>query len=351
MKLPILLLVLALAATPSSAQFVRGERAVVIRIDDIQDQRNFPSVAAAEYRLLRYQLQNHIPALLSVIAGNFGSDPQLLNLTRTGVKAGLFEIGIHGWQHVSVLNETEAQQTGEMRMAEDKLSSIFGTQIRAFVPPGGWYNLGTVGAMHATGLTLMSANLLLQGVHVGEVAADGIAYFPETVRTSEVNQTTESWMPNPMQSITQQVSNSWASYGVGIAVVHPQQFLNRTLEWSNDKWQSYIQMIDWIRANKGAFVLPEPPRPANQVQNMSLEPFVVLAVLASGIISSLVVAFALRSRRTRNSPGIPRARLMQETRREPSNVGSCRSNNGVDSCFRTLARAWMKSQPISQGGS
>lgn len=298
--IPILFMALSLAATPSSTQYVAGERVVVIRIDDIQDYGKQPHFADPEYTVLQYHLDNRIPALLSVVAGNFGTDQKLVNLTSTGVGGGLFEIGIHGWWHVTVVNETETQQTTEMKLGESKLDSIFEIQIRAFVPPGGRYDQATIQAMHATGLTLMSANMVLKGDRPGEIASDGIAYFPETVRTSEVNQTTKDWVPNPMKSMTDQISGSWASYGVAIVVIHPRQFVDLTGKWSNDKWESYVQMIEWIKANQGSFVLPAAPQPANQIKAGSpLNPLAIPVALASGIVTSLLLTIALRARRNR----------------------------------------------------
>ncbi len=296
----LVLLALSVTATPTSTQFAAGERAVVIRIDDIQDYARQPGFADPEYTVLQYHIDNRIPALLSIVAGNFGTDQRLVNLTREGLKAGVFEIGIHGWHHVPITNQSETQQLADINRAETLFSSIFGIRVLALVPPDGNINQGTIEAMQATGLTLLSASGRGSG-HPGEVAK-GIAYFPETVRTAEVNETSKSWIPVPMQSIATQFSGSWVSYGIAVAVIHPRQFVDESGKWSENKWNAYIQMVDWIKANGGTILLPQPVEPKTQG---NLSPFLIPAALFSGLTSVALLTLTIRARRNANRKLLP----------------------------------------------
>ncbi len=296
-----LLLALSVTTTPTSIQFVAGERAVVIRIDDIQDYAKQPGFADPEYTVLQYHIDNRIPTLISIVAGNFGTDRRLVNLTREGLKAGVFEIGIHGWHHVPVANQSETQQLADINRAETLFSSIFGIRVLALVPPDGGFNHGTIDAMQATGLTILSASGR-GGGHPGEVF-NGIVYFPETVRTAEVNASSKSWILVPMQSIASQISGSWASYGMAVVVIHPRQFVDEAGKWSENKWIAYRRMIDWIKAKGGTIVLPNPAEPKPQ---SSLNPFLIPVAIFSGLTSAILFTFTLRARRNANRKPLPK---------------------------------------------
>ncbi len=295
----LLLLALSVTATPTSTQFAAGERAVVIRIDDIGDYAKQPGFADPEYTVLQYHIDNRIPALLSIVAGNFGTDQRLVNLTRQGLKDGVFEIGIHGWHHVPIANQSETQQLADIKRAENLFSSIFGIRVLALVPPYGGFNHGTIDAMQAAGLTLLSVSGR-GGGHPGDVV-NGIEYLPETVRTAEVNESSKSWILVPMQSVASQISASWAAYGVAVIVMHPRQFVDEAGKWSEEKWNAYVQMLDWIKANQGTLVLPTAPSPPAKATNFNS--FLISVAVFSGITSSVIIAF-MSSKRSRRKEGI-----------------------------------------------
>ena len=298
----IFVLVLSFTAAPVSTPVAAGQRAVVIRIDDIQDHAEKPSLTDPEFTVLHYHLDNRIPALLSIIAGKFGTNQRLIDLIRIGLKAGIFEIGIHGWYHDAVTNQSETQQMNDIKRAENSFSSIFGIRVLALVPPSGRYNQATIEAMHATGLTLLSASVVESGVHPGDVV-NGIAYFPETVRTAEVNATSKSWVIVPMQSVTSQISGSWAAYGLAVAVMHPRQFVDVAGKWSEEKWNSYIQMVEWVKANQGSFVLPKPSVPKEQ---SNLNPLFIPVALVFGITSSIMMPLIVGVKGKRNRKSVSR---------------------------------------------
>jgi len=290
----LMILGLALNSTMAAA-FTSGQHAVVIRIDDIQDYESIPEFTGPEYKILQYHINQQIPSLVALIMSRFGSDAHLLQLIKTGSSRGIFMLGNHGWHHDLFNNKSASVQTQELGYAENRLQSIFGSHVLTFVPPYGGYDDNTIAAMKANRMTLISAtsdydqSMLLQ--------QDGILYFPQTVTTAEVDPGTDSWIPRSIDSITGQISASWEAWGVAVVVIHPRQFVDANGIWVDARWNIYTQMIDWVKANQGTFLLPTPPSPPVKAAN--IDTFLISVGLFSGITSSLIIAFNISSKRSK----------------------------------------------------
>jgi hypothetical protein len=295
-SLLVALAIMSLALTQSYAlAFTSGQHDVVIRIDDIQDYQSIPEFTGPEYRVLQYHIDRHIPALVALIMTRFGTDPHLLQLIRTGFDSGIFLLGNHGWHHDLFNNKSASVQTQELGYAENRLQSIFGIHVLTFVPPYGGYDSSTIAAMKANQMTLISAtsdydqSMLLE--------QDGILYFPQTVTTAEVDPGTDSWIPRSIESITGQISASWEAWGVAVVVIHPKQFVDVNDTWVDARWNIYTQMVDWVKANQGTFTLPTPPKPP--VKQANVDTFLISVGLFSGITSTLIIAFNISSKRSK----------------------------------------------------
>ncbi len=292
-----ILMVLCLAPTPTLAAFTSGEHAVIIRIDDIQDYASIPQFTGTEYNVLQYQIDHRVPTLIAIITSRFGTEPHLLTLTKTGFSQGVFMLGNHGWHHELYDNKSRSVQIQELGYAEDRLQSIFGVHVLTFIPPYGGYNDDTIAAMKANQMTLISPTSDYD--QVMSLEKDGILYLPQTVTTAEVDFGTDSWVPGSLDSITGQIYASWQAFGVAIIVLHPRQFVDVNSTWVDARWNIYTQMLDWIKANQGTFLLPTPPSPPAKPSNFN--PFLISVGLFSGIITSLLIAFNLSSKRGRKA--------------------------------------------------
>ena len=290
------LAIMSLTLTQSSvAAFTSGQHAVVIRIDDIQDYQSIPEFTGPEYKVLQYHIDRQIPSLVSLIMTRFGTDAHLLRLIRTGFGSGIFLLGNHGWHHDLFNNKSASVQIQELGYAENRLQSLFGTHVLTFVPPYGGYDSNTIAAMKANGMTLISGTSNYDQYMLLE--QDGILYFPQTVTTAEVDPGTDSWIPRSINSITGQISASWEAWGVAVVVIHPRQFVDANSTWVDARWNIYTQMIDWVEANQGTFLLPTPPSPP--VKQANVNAFLVSVGLFTGITSSLIIAFNISSKRSK----------------------------------------------------
>ena len=278
---------LLLVFSTSHAPFPFGERAVIIRIDDVQDYGQPSSYALPAKMVLQYHISERIPALLSIIASRFGSDPQLIDQIQDGLSLGIFTIAIHGWHHQPLTNLSQSEQISEMQRGKNRLETVLGIKVLSFVPPYNKFNDATIEALKKNGLTLMST-----AIYEGDIPReeDGITFIPQTVTTAEVEFRTDSWMPLSFESIIKQIEESWNSYGVAVVVIHPRQFVG---EDEKERWGTYVQVIQWVRANEGKIIRPEPLSPATG----NLDPFLLSVGLFCGMVSTLLIAFNWSAKR------------------------------------------------------
>jgi len=293
----------------SAPMFTSGQHAVIIRIDDIQDYESIPEFTGPEYKILQYNIDQHVPTLVALITSRFGTNAHLIDLVKTGVNQGIFLLGNHGWHHDLYNNQSRNQQTQELGYAENRLQTIFGVHVLTFVPPYGGYNGDTIAAMKSNDMTLISPTSEYAQVMLLE--QDGILYLPQTVTTAEVDPGTDSWIPRSLQSVTDQISASWESFGVAVVVLHPRQFVDVNNTWVDARWNIYTQMIDWIKSNQGTLMIPTPPAPPAKPANIN--PFMISVALFSGLTTSLIVALNVSSKRSKRMGNLQLPRVTSNT--------------------------------------
>ena len=132
---------------------------VVFRMDDIQD--NW--IRAAQITGMNLFLSKHVPLSLAIIMGSIGNDSQVVNKIREGLKKApnsMFELAIHGWDHVNYANLTEREQTDTLRKANDKMLQLFGNKSNIFITPYGPFDTDTNKAMNKVGIQILSSALV-----------------------------------------------------------------------------------------------------------------------------------------------------------------------------------------------
>src|SRR5581483_3344989 len=115
---------------------------VVFRMDDIQD--NW--IRAAQITAMNLFLSKHVPLSLAIIMGSIGNDSQIVDKIREGLKNApnsLFELTIHGWNHVNYADLSEKEQTDTLKKSNDKMIQLFGNKSNVFVTPYGPFDTDT----------------------------------------------------------------------------------------------------------------------------------------------------------------------------------------------------------------
>ena len=90
--------------------------------------------------------------------GNLESDGTVYAKVEEGYKKGLFELAIHGWNHIRYSELTEQQQKQDFIRANNKLLSLFGNKSSIFIPPFNAFSSDTIMAMAESGLDTLSTS-------------------------------------------------------------------------------------------------------------------------------------------------------------------------------------------------
>jgi peptidoglycan/xylan/chitin deacetylase (PgdA/CDA1 family) len=161
----VVVIAIMLLLTPYSFSSNRSVQAyspcncLIFRLDDIEDKGNsdVPNIAIMQHFIDKnHKLSNEI------IVNNFGNSGINGNVYKTvkqGYDAGLFELGIHGFNHVHHSQLSEEQQSGDFGKAKNKLTSLFNDpNLRLFVPPFNDFDSDTIKAMAENKLDIFSSS-------------------------------------------------------------------------------------------------------------------------------------------------------------------------------------------------
>jgi peptidoglycan/xylan/chitin deacetylase (PgdA/CDA1 family) len=253
---------------------------VVFRMDDIQDS----FVNNAQLEAMNLFLSRGQPLSLGIIMKDIGEDIRVTGKVGEGSQRGLFELGLHGWDHVDYTNLTETEQRSTLNEANEKLNNIFGNESDIFIPPFGYYNNETVRAMEQLGIRILSASISYE-----EDFEDNESVFNKTrsnldeMNTNESNSTklqnavspenqevyflpgmvqfkdyvNGSIVKVPLDRILSQVSKNMGEFGYAVIVFHPQDLVQVNMNGeildsgalNSTEVQDLSQLIDTLLAD------------------------------------------------------------------------------------------------------
>ncbi len=201
---------------------------VIFRIDDIQDYFD----NRAQVAVFDLFLKEDESLSAGVIMNDIGADQAITDKLIEGRDRGLFELSIHGWDHVDYSKLTEEEQEDTMIMANEKMQKLFDTTASMFIPPFNTFNDDTIKAMTQTKLRILSSSTTEDKrvsdyfVANGEGRLDDgriIYHMPEVTTFGVVEG--EQWIRIPNEEIIKAVDNSMAKYGYAVVLLHPQNFV------------------------------------------------------------------------------------------------------------------------------
>ncbi len=132
---------------------------MIFRLDDVEDRGNAdkPNIA-----IMQHFIDTHHKLSSEIIVNNFGNsgtNGNVLKTVKQGYDSGLFELGIHGFNHVRHSQLAEEQQKSDFAKAKNKLISLFtDPNVRLFVPPFNDFNSDTIKAMAENKLDIFSSS-------------------------------------------------------------------------------------------------------------------------------------------------------------------------------------------------
>jgi 3D (Asp-Asp-Asp) domain-containing protein len=206
---------------------------VVFRMDDIQDFW----LTRGQVTPLDLFLSKNQSLSLGLIMNYIGNDSKVIGKVREGVQKGLFELALHGWNHVDYTKLNEKDQTDSLIKANQKMQLLFGKASEIFIPPYDTFNNVTVETMTSLGLRILSSDMSNENKfnqYRSLFAAIGTTHHDEASRATIYHLPTTSnfkdeeggiWFKIPIENILRDVVNSIKKYGYAVITLHPQNFV------------------------------------------------------------------------------------------------------------------------------
>ena len=242
-------------------------KCVIFRVDDIGDFGKNKVQSAILDHFITDNKKLSVGIVLNSF-GNLGSDGIVYTKVKEGYEKGLFELAIHGLNHLNYSGLTEKQQNEDFIEANNKLQLLFGNKSRIFIPPFNQFSSDTLKAMAESGLDIFSTSyweesktlnpykvptlfktngskLQLSEVNVNESDSrqtlKKIYHVP--FNTSLLYFLREGYSgENITQKVLSNVNKNIAKYGFSVIVLHPTDFA--TFNSSN---RSYTNAIDPLK--------------------------------------------------------------------------------------------------------
>jgi peptidoglycan/xylan/chitin deacetylase (PgdA/CDA1 family) len=212
-------------------------------MDDIQDYW-LNSIQTAAMNLFMSKNQSLSLGLITHITGN---DSKIVDKVKEGLHKGLFELDLHGWDHINYTKLNEIQQTDSLSKANAKVQRLFGMKSIVFIPPYDVFNDNTLKAMRGLGIRIVSSGpaeenrfdqnrsvFVANGnkaTTIGDNNTDNngginqsfiIYHLPATIFFKDFQN--GGWVKTPSKDILGNVTRNIAKYGYAVIVLHPQDF-------------------------------------------------------------------------------------------------------------------------------
>lgn len=200
-------------------------KCVIFRLDDVQDQW----LDKVQNAVLGTFIDTGTPLTTGMIMNLYGTDPLVVNEIQQGYDLGLFELALHGWNHVNYRMLSLDEQQSTLAQANAKLQAIHHTTSNIFIPPYNARNDDTLTAMSNIGLEIMSADLYYEGnptflpMTYPQDDPSGIISLPYTVNNMDEIKPPGSNGKTAAQLMSE-VDASIAERGWAVIMLHPQDF-------------------------------------------------------------------------------------------------------------------------------
>ncbi len=239
---------------------------VVFRMDDIQDYW----LNSVQTKVMDLFLSKNQSLSLGLIMHQVGNDSKIVDKIKAGLDKRLFELDLHGWDHINYTKLSQNEQKDSLYKANSKMEKIFGIGSIVFIPPYDTFNNDTIKAMKELGIRMISAGsheessfnqnksifianresnnnskIAMPKFYDGNeknvpsgMTAPVIYHLPGTIFFKYFKN--GKWIQTPLVDIVGNASRNIAKYGYAIIVLHPQDFANT----SNGTTTPFTNSID-----------------------------------------------------------------------------------------------------------
>ncbi|HXS59301.1 MAG TPA: polysaccharide deacetylase family protein [Candidatus Sulfopaludibacter sp.] len=204
---------------------------------------------------------------LGLIMHKIGNDSKIIDKIKSGYNKGLFELALHGWDHEDFSKLKEQEQQNLLQNANNKMEVLFGKKSEIFIPPYDPFNNDTIKAMNQIGIPIISSLNYEENnfdnksifnskynIQNEKIKINNILHIPGTIEfRTYIN---NSWHKEPLDNISNAITNNLNHYGYAVIVLHPQDFLkidkkgNLSKEFDINSINDLSFLLDNLKAKK-----------------------------------------------------------------------------------------------------
>jgi peptidoglycan/xylan/chitin deacetylase (PgdA/CDA1 family) len=187
-------------------------------------------------------LAENQPLTLGIVMNHIGRNPALMGKILEGQDKGLFELALHGYDHLYYTKLPPQEQLNQLSHANQRMQVLFGKPSEVFIPPYNVFNNYTIDAMTKLGIKIISAGGFMypkSGIsqyHIFSVndvgkdnsSKDNINQVVHIPRTTGLDFYPENQpIKLPLQQILNDTNQHVLKFGYSVIVMHPTSFLIR----------------------------------------------------------------------------------------------------------------------------
>jgi peptidoglycan/xylan/chitin deacetylase (PgdA/CDA1 family) len=219
------------SSSSSSSYNSSGCNCVAFRVDDVSDNR-----IAGNLAVLNLFLSENQPLTLGIVMNHIGRSPILMDKIMEGTNKGLFELALHGYDHLNYVKLSGQEQMDQLSKANERMNDLFGKPSKIFVPPYDTFNNYTVNALSRLDIPIISAGDFEYSQNsqyhifstINPVAHDGKSnQVYHLARSTGIEDFGDNNLPIklPLQTTLNRAYAAISKYGYAIIVMHPTSFL------------------------------------------------------------------------------------------------------------------------------
>lgn len=201
-------------------------RCVVFRLDDV----NSDFLTKVQLNVMDQFISQNQSVSLGLIMHRIEPTSPVVAKVQEGKQKGLFELDLHGWDHVDYSQLSKEEQLGTLQQASDKMNIIFGQHSQVFIPPYNKFNGDTIGVLQSVGVRIFSSDtsadknpyFIANGMNEGR--SDMMLYHLPAITSFKDDNGNGTWIKVPIQTILNNVDDSVNRYGYAVILLHPQNF-------------------------------------------------------------------------------------------------------------------------------
>ncbi len=201
-------------------------RCVIFRLDDT----NSDFLTTVQLSVLNQFIAKNQSLSLGLIMHKINQVSPITEKIAEGQQKGLFELDIHGWDHVDYTQLSQEEQLETLQQASSKMHMIFGQYSQVFIPPYNRFDGDTIGILKSVGIKIFSADtssdkasyFVQNGKNI--VTSNPTLYHLPAMTTFKRDNGNGTWIKVPIPTILNQIDAYVDRYGYAVVLLHPQNF-------------------------------------------------------------------------------------------------------------------------------